>query len=66
MTAEERAAVDWLETVDEREHMEYFTPVVGATDLFTLRRDHENVSSVSGTCYDCRYASEHGGLVVIE
>lgn len=66
MTAEERAAVDWLENVDEVEHMEYFTPAHGATSLFTLKRDHENVSSVSGTCYDCRYASERGDLVVIE
>lgn len=65
MTAEERAAVEWLESVDPLEHAEHFVPPYGSYEFFTLKRDHEGVSA-TGTCYACRGAEERGDLVVIE
>jgi hypothetical protein len=65
MTAEEKAAVEWLETLPESERVDYFRPPAGETlGMFSLKCDHERTSY--GVCFRCRGAEQNGTLVVIE
>lgn len=65
MTAEEQAAVEWLEEMPESQHMCHFrVPAGEVSGLFSLKRDHER--SPSGTCYRCKGAEQNGTLEVIE
>jgi hypothetical protein len=65
MTAEEQAAVEWLEELPEVEHMYHFrVPAGEASGLFSVKQDHER--SLTGTCYRCRGAEKRGTLEVIE
>jgi hypothetical protein len=65
MTAEEKAAVEWLETLPEVEHFYHFrVPAGEVAGLFSVKADHEKTST--GKCYRCRGAEQNGTLVVIE
>lgn len=65
MTAEEQAAVDWLESLPADEHLRIFHPPAGeVVDLFSLKDDHER--GYAGDCYKCRRDGREGRLVVIE
>jgi hypothetical protein len=62
MTAEERAAVEWLEELPEVEHVYHFRPPAGeAAGMFSLKHDHER--TLYGVCFRCSRAKV---LVVIE
>lgn len=52
MTAEEKAAVEWLEGLSADEHLEHFRPAIGGSELFTLKHDHETTRS--GYCRQCQ------------
>lgn len=65
MTAEEQAAVEWLEELPEVEHMYHFrVPAGEVAGLFSVKQDHERTSY--GVCYRCRSAEQRGTLEVIE
>ena len=65
MTAEEQAAIEWLEEMPESQHMYHFrVPAGEAAGLFSVKQDHER--SLTGTCYRCRGAERNGTLEVIE
>lgn len=62
MTAEERAAIEWLEEMPEAEHVYHFRPPAGeVSGMFSVKHDHERTSY--GVCYRC---SRTETLVVIE
>lgn len=64
MTAEEKAAIAWVEGLSEQDHAAFFVPAVGA-DIDTLAQvkpDHES----GRNCRSCRIAKANGTLVVIE
>lgn len=65
MTAEEQAAVEWLEEMPESQHMYHFRVPAGEfSGLFSVKHDHER--SPAGNCYRCKGAERNGTLVVIE
>lgn len=56
-------AVEWLENLDEADHVKMFAPVYPFTaEIFSLKDIHEG-ERCNGRCYMCREAEE---LVVIE
>lgn len=64
MTAEERAAVEWLEGLPVGERMHHFRPPAGEPELFTLKDDHERSST--GRCYRCQPTRRGAEVLVIE
>lgn len=65
MTAEERAAVAWLENLPADEHLNIFRPPAGeSTELFTLKDDHETPRD--RRCRRCSPFGVHEPPVVIE
>lgn len=65
MTAEEQAAVEWLEGMPESQHMHHFRVPAGETSgLFSVKQDHE--TDTVGRCLRCRGAKQNGTLEVIE
>ena len=65
MTAEEQAAVEWLEGLTEGEMLYHFRMPAGESiGMFSVKEDHE--VSRSGRCYQCTPGRGPHELVVIE
>lgn len=66
MTAEEQAAVEWLESIDLRERAEHFVAPINLMhgQMFTVKGDHE--TRAGGYCHVCFVSQQDGTLVVIE